>query len=68
MVTIGIDPHKQTHSAAAVDGVGRELSRRTEPAIRDGFGKLLRRARGLDDQRVWVLEDCLHVSGRLERS
>jgi transposase len=67
MVTIGIDPHKQTHSAAAVDMLGHELSRRTEPAVRDGFGALLGWARGLDDQRVWVLEDCRHVSGPLER-
>src|SRR5690349_19908724 len=67
MVTIGIDPHKQTHSAAAVDEVGRELSRRTERAVRDGFGVLLGWARRLADQRVWVLEDCRHVSGGLER-
>jgi transposase len=67
MVTIGIDPHKQTHSAAAVDEVGRERSRRTEPAVREGFGRLLAWARRLDDQRVWVLEDCRHVSGPFER-
>ena len=67
MVTIGIDPHKQTHSAVAVDRVGREVSRRTEPAVREGFGKLLGWARRLDGDRVWVLEDCRHVSGPLER-
>jgi transposase len=67
MVTIGIDPHKQTHSAAAVDRVGQELSRRTEAAVREGFGRLLGWARQLDDQRVWAVEDCRHVSGPLER-
>jgi transposase len=67
MVTIGIDPHKQTHSASAVDPVGLELSRRTVPAVRDGFGTLLRWARTLDHERVWVLEDCRHVSGPFER-
>jgi len=67
MVTIGIDPHKQTHSAAAVDRVGLELSRRTERAVREGFGKLLSWARRLDRERVWVLEDCRHVSGPFER-
>ena len=66
MVTIGIDPHKQTHSAAAVDQLGQELSRRTERAVRDGFAALLGWARGLDDQRVWVVEDCRHVSGPFE--
>jgi transposase len=67
MVTIGIDPHKQTHSASAVDGVGHELSRRTEPATADGFGALLGWARALGEERVWALEDCRHVSGSFER-
>jgi transposase len=67
MVTIGIDPHKLTHSAAAVDQLGQELARRTERAVRDGFGALLAWARGLDGERVWVLEGCRHVSGPFER-
>ncbi|HJS96082.1 MAG TPA: IS110 family transposase [Solirubrobacteraceae bacterium] len=66
-MTIGIDPHKQTHSGAAVDRVGQELSRRTEPAVREGFEKFLGWARGLAGERVWVLEDCRHVSGPFER-
>ena len=68
MVTIGVDPHKKTHSAVAVDAVGAALAARTEPAKRDGFGGLLAWARGLcDAKRVWVIEDCRHVSGALER-
>jgi transposase len=68
MVTIGVDPHKKTHSAVAVDGVGAALDGRTEPAKRDGFGGLLAWARALrDGDRVWVIEDCRHVSGALER-
>jgi transposase len=67
MVTIGVDPYKDTHSAVAVDGFGRQVADRTEPAVRDGFGELLAWARGLDDQRRWVLEDCRHVSGPFER-
>ena len=67
MVTIGVDPHKQTHSGVAVDPLGSELARRTAPAGRDGFGQLLEWARGLDGERVWVLEDVRHVSGGLER-
>ena len=68
MVTIGVDPHKKTHSAVAVDAVGAALDARTEPAKRDGFGALLRWARALrDGERVWVIEDCRHVSGPLER-
>ena len=41
MVTIGVDPHKRTHSAVAVDELGVEVATRTEPAKRDGFGELL---------------------------
>jgi transposase len=68
MVTIGVDPHKKTHSAVAVDAVGAALDGRSEPAKRDGFGALLRWARGLPGgERVWVIEDCRHVSGPLER-
>jgi transposase len=68
MVTIGIDPHKKTHSAVAVDAVGAALDGRTEPASGEGFGGLLIWARGLaDGERVWVIEDCRHVSGPLER-
>ena len=47
MVTIGVDPHKRTHTAVAADEVGRELSSRTERAERDGFGALLMWARAL---------------------
>jgi transposase len=67
MVTIGVDPHKRTHSAVAADQLGRQLSRRTEAAKGDGFGALLAWARALDAERVWVIEDCRHVSGALER-
>jgi transposase len=67
MVTIGIDPHKDTHSAVAVDGFGRQVADLTRPAVRDGFGELLGWARQLADQRAWVIEDCRHVSGPLER-
>jgi transposase len=66
MVTIGIDPHKQTHTAVAADALGSELAQRTVPARREGFGQLLAWARRLGE-RVWVLEDVRHVSGGLER-
>ena len=67
MVTIGIDPHKDTHCAVAVDQVGRRVATRTEPARTGGFGKLVAWARGLEGERVWVIEDCRGVSGPLER-
>jgi transposase len=66
MLTIGIDPHKHTHSGVAVDPLGVQISQRTVVARREGFGQLLEWARKLDVERVWVLEDVRHVSGGLE--
>jgi transposase len=67
MVTIGVDPHKDTHQAAAVDELGKSVSERPCRAVSDGFGELLTWARTLGPDRVWALEDCRHVSGPLER-
>src|SRR3984957_12828821 len=67
MVTIGVDPHKQTHTAVAADSLGRQLAQRTITARRDGFGQLLEWGRALDTERVWVIEDVRHVAGGLER-
>src|ERR1700727_2398909 len=65
MVTIGVDPHKQTHTAAAVDRLGVEVAHRTVPARPVGNGQLLEWARALDCERVWAVEDVRNVSGRL---
>jgi transposase len=67
MLTIGIDPPKQTHSGVAVDPLGVQIAQRTVAARREGFGQVLEWARKLDSERVWVLEDVRHVSGSLER-
>jgi transposase len=68
MVTIGVDPHKQTHTAAAVDELGVEVAHRTVPARPAGNGQLLEWARALDCERVWAVEDVRNVSGSLEPS
>ena len=67
MVTIGIDPHKQTHTAVAVNDLGVEVANRTVPARPTGNGQLVEWARALDPERVWVIEDVRNVSGSLER-
>jgi transposase len=67
MVTIGADPHKQTHTAAAVDELGSEVAHRTVPARPAGNGQVLEWARALDGERVWAVEDVRNVSGSLER-
>jgi transposase len=67
MVTIGIDPHKQTHTGVVVNPLGVQIAQRQVAARRDGFGQLLEWGRKLDAERTWVIEDVRHVSGSLER-
>jgi transposase len=68
MIVIGADPHKLTHTAAAVDRATGELRGSETVAAREaGHAALLDWARGLDSERVWASEDCRHVSGSLER-
>lgn len=68
MIVIGADPHKSTHTAAAVCSATGELrSSETVAARTAGHAQLLDWARALDEQRVWAIEDCRHVSGGLER-
>ena len=67
MLTIGVDPHKQTHTAAAVNDLGVEVEHLTAPARPTGNGRLLEWARALDNERVWAVEDVRNVSGSLER-
>ncbi|MEV4297719.1 hypothetical protein [Microbispora rosea] len=41
MMVIGIDPHKRTHTAVAVDEVGRKKGERTVRARDEGHIQLL---------------------------
>ena len=62
MIVIGADTHKRTHALAAVDaGTGRQRGAREIKAEEQGYLAALRWARGLDDERVWAIEDCRHV-------
>lgn len=68
MIVIGIDPHKQTHTAVAIDGVtGQVVGELTVKARTAGFERLLAWARDLDQKRRFAVEDGRHVSGHLER-
>lgn len=68
MIVIGIDPHKQTHTAVAVDGAtGEVLADLTVKARTPGFERLVAWARDLDSERLFAVEDGRHVSGQLER-
>jgi transposase len=68
VIVVGIDPHKQTHTAVAVDAAtGRMLGELTVRARTPGFERLVEWARGLDEDRAFAVEDGRHVSGALER-
>jgi len=67
MLVIGIDAHKRTHTAVAVDGNGAEVGTRTVAATSDGHLELIKWASGLDPARRFAAEDCRHLTRGLER-
>ena len=67
MVTLGVDAHKRTHTIVAVDEHGAKVAERTiGTTTKDHLG-LLRWAAQLGVDRTWAVEDCRHLSRRLER-
>jgi transposase len=66
VVMIGTDSHKRTHTVVALDDVGRGLGELTVAANTDGHLKLLAWARRWE-QVSFALEDCRHLTRRLER-
>jgi len=68
MIVIGTDTHKRTHTCAAVFAqTGQLAGELTASAREPGFRELLAWGRSLDEERIWAIEDCRHVSGSLER-
>ena len=69
MIVIGTDTHKGEHALAAVhEGTGRVRGQREIEADEAGHLAAVGWARGLDEERVWAIEDCRHVSRRFERA
>jgi transposase len=67
MIVIGADPHKRSHTLVAVDArTGEQLGCETVGAAAGGSERALLWGRALGVERVWAIEDCRHVSGRLE--
>ena len=59
VTTIGIDPHKATHTAVAIDESETVLGGITLPADRDQTKKLMDWAAGLNgDGRLWAVESA----------
>jgi transposase len=68
MLTIGIDAHKRSHTAVIVDEQGRQLAQTTSSGTTSGDHlALLAWAASHRGPRQWAVEDCRHLSRRLER-
>lgn len=65
MVVLGTDSHKKTHTIVAADDNGRVLTQVTVKATSEGHLEAVRWAARWP-QRHWALEDCRHLSRRLE--
>jgi transposase len=67
MMLIGIDAHKRSHTAVVVDANGRERSTKTVGTTTQDHLRLVKWAVALDGERLWAIEDCRHLTRRLER-
>ena len=64
MIVIGVDVHKHSMSAVAVDGVGRQVDAlETSDAL-----ELVAWSKRIGRRRLWALEDCRHVTRGLEQT
>jgi transposase len=68
VLMVGVDVHKDTHTAVVVDELGREQARRMVRATDAGHRTLVAWARRHGEKLRWAVEDCRHVSTRLERA
>ena len=68
MITLGIDAHKRSHTVVAVDEHGRQLGAKTTNATTTADHlAMVQWADQFGDERTWAVEDCRHLSRRLER-
>ena len=64
MIVIGLDVHKQSVTAVAVDEAGRPLEERV---VLVGSDELVGWASALSAERLWAVEDCRQLTTWLER-
>src|SRR5258708_40146027 len=67
MMVIGIDAHKRSHTAVSVDEMGRQGFVKTVGTTTQDHLRLLKWAVGFAEERLWAIEDCRHLTRRLER-
>jgi transposase len=64
MIVIGVDMHKHSLSAVAVDELGRQL----DVLETSDAQELVSWSKSLGRRRLWALEDCRHVMRGLEQT
>ena len=67
MVVLGIDAHKNSHTVVVVDERGRKLGQRTTGTTSEDHLSLVAWTQQFGPDRLWAVEDCRHLSRRLER-
>jgi transposase len=65
MIVVGLDVHKHSLTAVAVDELGRSVAEHASAARGE---ELVAWASSLAEKRLWALEDCRHVTRGLERT
>jgi hypothetical protein len=60
MIVIGVDVHKQSLTAVAVDELGRAVAEVTVGTS----GELVAWSSSLAPERLWAVEDCRQLTGR----
>lgn len=65
MLVVGVDAHKRTHTLVAIDDTGQKVAEKTVAATPDGHLEAVDWARRWPERR-FALEDCRHVTRRLE--
>jgi transposase len=63
MIVIGVDVHKQSLTAVAVDQLGRAVAELTVGSS----AELVAWSTSLEPERLWAVEDCRQLTGALER-
>ena len=64
MIVVGLDVHKHSLTAVAVDELGRPVAEHVGPVD----GQVVVWARSLGEERLWAVEDCRHVTRGLEQA
>src|SRR5215467_10331862 len=65
MIVVGLDVHKHSLTAVAVDELGRSVAEHSGVA---GGEDVVGWARSLEQELLWAVEDCRHVTRGLERT